>query len=1046
MVIECFNKKLLVVSLFTLLIFNISFAQSFTEWQDEKVNQINRMPMNTDFFSYDSADNAMKGDYKNSENYMSINGIWKFNWVREVSMRPTDFYKTDFNDKGWGEMPVPGMWELNGYGQPVYSNYGYAWKGNWKKNPPYVPVEDNHVGSYRRIVVIPDSWNGKQVIAHFGSVTSNMYLWVNGKFVGYSEDSKMEAEFDITPYLKKGENLIAFQTFRWCDGTYFEDQDFWRMCGVARDCYLYTRNKSVRLDDIRVTPDLDTEYNNGWLNVALDVKGSADVKMELLDADKNVVASYEGKVGGKEKVRMDVQSPNKWTAETPYLYTLLTTLNKNGRCLEVVPVNVGFRKVELKGSQVLVNGQPVLIKGVNRHEMDPDYGYVVSRERMLQDVRIMKENNINAVRTCHYPDDIYWYELCDKFGLYMVAEANLESHGMGYGSSSLSKHEEYEKAHLERNQRNIQRNFNHPSIIIWSLGNEAGDGVNFETCYKWVKNEDPSRPVQYEQANTGNNTDIFCPMYLNQAGCEKYAKSEKPEDYKPLILCEYSHAMGNSCGGFKEYWDLVRKYPKFQGGFIWDFVDQSLHGTGKNGEQIYLYGGDFNPYDASDKNFCNNGLVNPDRTPNPHMDEVKYYYQSIWVEGKDLSKGEISVFNEYFFKDLSDYYMEWNITSDGEITEEGIVKDVKVKPQQKTTVVLDYNIDDIAADEEVLLNIYFKQKRTKNLVKAGHILAKAQLCVREGVKPELGIENVTLNNQETELPKFDTSNARRLRVRGGRFAIDFSKHNGFLCRYDVDGVTMMNEGGMLIPNFWRAGTDNDYGGNVHKMYAVWRNPAIVKKSLDAEMENGMVKVTAVYDMPDVKAQLQMTYLINNAGEILVSQKLIADKNEKIANMFRFGVQMQMPEKMDYSTYYGRGPIENYADRKSSAFIGLYTQTADEQPYAYSRPQETGTKSDMRWWKQTDIAGRGLMIVAEKPFYASALHYSIESLDDGEEKDQRHFNEVQKVDYTNLCIDMMHAGISGAASWGPDAVTLPQYRVVYADYEFSFKLTPINNVY
>lgn len=428
------------------------------------------------------------------------------------------------------------------------------------------------------------------------------------------------------------------------------------------------------------------------------------------------------------------------------------------------------------------------------------------------------------------------------------------------------------------------------------------------------------------------------------------------------------------------------------------------------------------------------------------MDEVKYYYQSVWVEGKDLSKGEISVFNEYLFKDLSDYYMEWNITVDGEITEEGIVEDVKVKPQQKTTVVLDYNIDDIATDKEVLLNIYFKQKRTKNLVKAGHVLAKAQLCVREGVKPKLGIENVTINNQETELPKFDTSNARRLRVRGDRFAIDFSKQNGFLCRYDVDGVTMMNEGGMLTPNFWRAGTDNDYGGNVHKMYAVWRNPAMVKKSLDAEMENGMVKVTAVYDMPDVKAQLQMIYLINNAGEILVSQKLIADKNENIANMFRFGVQMQMPEKMDYSTYYGRGPIENYADRKSSAFIGLYTQTADEQPYAYSRPQETGTKSDMRWWKQTDIAGRGLMIVAEKPFYASALHYSIESLDDGEEKDQRHFNEVQKVDYTNLCIDMMHAGISGAASWGPDAVTLPQYRVVYADYEFSFKLTPINNVY
>ena len=592
-------------------------AQTFKEWQDPEINAINRAPMHANFFAYENAEMAAKAVKEDSKNFMSLNGTWKFFWVRNADARPTDFWKTGFNDKGWDNLQVPGVWETHGYGDPIYINVGYGWRSRFENNPPYVPTEENHVGSYRREIMVPADWKGKDIIAHFGAVSSNMYLWVNGKFVGYSEDSKLEAEFNLTPYLKPGQkNLIAFQVFRWCDGTYLEDQDFFRYTGVARDCYLYTRNKK-RIDDIRVTPDLDSEYKNGSLAINLNLKGSGNVSLELLDAQNQTVASTEVKGSGNVSTTLQVENPKKWSAETPYLYTLRATLKDGSQASEVVPVKVGFRKIELKNAQILVNGQPVLFKGADRHEMDPDGGYVVSRDRMIQDIQIMKQFNINAVRTCHYPDDNFWYELCDKYGIYVVAEANIESHGMGYGDKTLAKEPTYKKAHMERNQRNVQRGFNHPSIIFWSLGNEAGYGPNFEAAYDWIKAEDPSRAVQYEQARIEGKTDIYCPMYANYKWCEEYSKDDKYQ--KPLIQCEYAHAMGNSQGGFKEYWDLIRKYPKYQGGFIWDFVDQSIRWTGKNGKMIYAYAGDFNRMDDSgDKNFCNNGLISPDRKPNPH--------------------------------------------------------------------------------------------------------------------------------------------------------------------------------------------------------------------------------------------------------------------------------------------------------------------------------------------------------------------------------------------------------------------------------------------
>ena len=1014
------------------------FAQK-NEWQDPKVNQINRAPMHTNYFAYETEDAALKGDKEKSSNFMTLNGAWKFSWVRNADARPTDFYKTDFNDKGWGNMPVPGLWELNGFGDPIYVNIGYAWRSQFKNNPPSFPIENNHVGSYRKEIVLPADWKGKSVIAHFGSVTSNLYLWVNGQFVGYSEDSKLEAEFDITKYLKPGKNLIAFQSFRWCDGTYLEDQDFFRYSGVGRDCYLYTRN-TQRLQDIRVTPDLDAQYKDGTLNIALDIVGNVTTDLNLLNQKGEIVASASLTGSGKKSAQLNVSNPLKWTAETPALYTLVANVKSGGKLVESIPVKVGFRKVEQKNGQILVNGQAVLFKGVNRHEMDPETGYVLTRERMIQDIRIMKEFNINSVRTCHYPDYNLWYDLCDEYGLYVVAEANIESHGMGYGEETLAKNPDYAKAHMERNQRNVQRGFNHPSIIFWSLGNEAGFGPNFEACYTWIKAEDPSRAVQYEQAHGNEFTDVYCPMYLDYERSEKYCQSNPT---KPLIQCEYAHAMGNSQGGFMEYWDLTRKYPHYQGGFIWDFVDQSLR-VKRNGVDIYAYGGDFNRYDASDNNFLDNGLISPDRLPNPHMYEVGYAYQSIWTTADDLSKGTVKVYNENFFIDLSGFYAEWELLADGIVVQNGIVQDLNVAPQTTSTVKLGYSLDGICPEKEVLLNIAYKTKKGCCVLQAGHSVAKNQLVVREYKACDMKLANKTASNISVVVPKVAENDIKCLIVKGENFQIDFNKSDGYISRYDVNGLAMLNEGGTLTPNFWRAPTDNDMGANLQLKYRAWLTPGLKLKELTSKTENDQIIVNASYDMEAVSAKLNLTYLINNLGEIKVTQAMTTTKGADVSDLFRFGLQMQMPEDMSQIKYYGRGPIENYSDRKESMDIGLFKQTVCEQFYPYIRPQENGTKSDIRWWAQTNKSGNGLLFVSEAPFSASALHYTIASLDDGESKDQRHSTLVEPVDYTNVCIDKVQMGLGCVNSWG--ALPLEKYRIPYQDCTFTLIIRPVQAVY
>ena len=1026
-------RKYLTLGLATLLGLAAN-AQTFTEWQDPQVNAINRAPMHTDYFAYESSDAAQQGERTQSAYYMSLNGMWKFNWVKDADARPTGFWRADYNDKAWAEMPVPGVWELNGYGDPIYVNVGYPWREQYKNNPPQVPVENNHVGTYRRTITVPASWKGKDIIAHFGSVTSNIYLWVNGRFVGYSEDSKLEAEFDLTRYLRPGqENLIAFQVFRWCDGTYLEDQDFFRYSGVGRDCYLYARDKR-RIEDIRVTPDLDADYKDATLTVDVQLKGKARASLILKDEEGKEVAhaTTQG-----ETVTMNIEAPHKWTAETPYLYTLYAQIGELAPT-EIIPVKVGFRKIELKGSQILVNGQPVLFKGADRHEMDPDGGYVVSRERMLQDVLVMKQLNINAVRTCHYPDDSYWYDLCDRYGLYMVAEANVESHGMGYGDETLAKREDYLQAHLERNQRNVQRNFNHPAIIFWSLGNEAGYGPNFEQAYDWIKAEDPSRAVQFEQAGYSGKTDIYCPMYLDYKDCAAYCEDDSKT--KPLIQCEYAHAMGNSMGGFKQYWDLVRKYPKYQGGFIWDFVDQGIHKIGSNGKLIYAYGGDFNRFDASDINFCNNGLVSPDRVPNPHAYEVRYFYQNIWTTPADLKQGKINIYNENFFRDLSAYYLEWQVLKNGKVMRSGRIDDLQVAPRQTATMQLP--IGPTCQCAEWLLNVSYKLKSDDGILPAGFAVARDQLVLNPYKQPSLDFANQAGSNEETVPPTVRDNDSHYLIITGEDFRIEFNKYNGFLSLYEAKGLSYLKEGSVLKPNFWRAPTDNDFGAGLQNRFRVWLNPELKLTGLKQHSENGQAIVEATYDIPAVSGKLSLTYVINNQGAIKVTQQLKADKNAKVSDMFRFGMQLQMPRSFETIEYYGRGPVENYADRNHNTFLGVYRQSVESQFYPYVRPQETGNKTDLRWWRMLNIGGNGLEIVSEAPFSASALHYTIESLDEGPRKIQRHSNEIEQADLTNVCIDKAQMGLGCVNSWG--AWPLPEYRLPYQDYSFTFILTPVQH--
>lgn len=1019
----------------SLLVAGALHAQTFTEWHDAEVNEINRVPMHASFKIFDSTERA-SGKYCDADNpyRLSLNGTWRFNWVENADQRPTEFFATNYNDASWDSMEVPAMWELNGYGDPIYVNVGYAWRGNFRNDPPNVPIEQNHVGSYRRTVTVPAEWNGRDIFLNIGAAVSNVYVWVNGKFVGYSEDSHLGAAFDLTKVVVPGqENLIALQIFRWCDGSYLEDQDLWRLSGISRDVNLEARPKA-RMQDVMITPTLTNNYTDGKLDIKMQTTATvkqADVR--LVDAEGKIVAEQSVTPSkGEAALSFDVTAPAKWSAEEPNLYKVVISVSDGKQTTEAYAQRVGFRTSEIKDGLLLVNGKPILIKGANRHEVDPVKGFVMSRERMIEDIRLMKEFNLNAVRTCHYPDTPEWYDLCDEYGLYIVDEANIESHGMGYGENTLAKNPLFAKAHLERDSRMVQRDKNHPSVIIWSMGNEAGMGPNFEECYRWIRAYDPSRPIHYERAGGNEFTDIMCPMYATYDWCEKYV-TNSPK--KPLIQCEYAHAMGNSLGGFKEYWDLIRKYPHYQGGFIWDFVDQGLAQYEDDGKVSFYYGGDYNNYDATDNSFNNNGFIAADRTPQAQAYEVRRQYQSIWTTAIDLASGKVLVYNENFFIGLDKYAMVWELQQDGIVTKVGYIDNLNVAPQQGSQYTLGYTSSDICPNaKEVNLNVKYVLKEKQPLLNIGYAVAEQQFTIREyDTKAAFALKE---SSRPVKITKFEKST----NVEGYDWLIAFDRE-GYINKIEYGTMSLIAENSSLRPNFWRAPTENDLGAKLQNRFAAWRNPAMNFKKLEHKIEDGKAILVATYDMPSVKAKMTMTYTINGEGQIKVSQAMTTEKDAKVSGMFRYGMRLELPAAFNTLEYYGRGEVENYADRKSCADIGLYKQSVSEQyNERYVRPQESGTRSDLRYYNLTNTAGAGISIIAENPFSASALPYSQEDMDVSVGPAQRHSGDLKADNKTYLCFDLVQQGLGCIDSWGH--VPLPQYMVNYQDYTFNFIISPV----
>lgn len=1009
----------LLLSIACLVALPMLAADKTPVWKDPSVNQVNREPRRAHFFAFENSDKA-RGDKSASARYLSMEGMWKFCFVKDHQNAPKDFYALKYDDSKWVDFPVPGLFEINGYGDKTYKNMGYAWCTTFENNPPYIGETNNYTGSYRRTFDLPADWKGQEVFFHVGSATSNLFLWVNGRYVGYSEDAKVAAEFNITKYLKPGRNLIAMQVMRWCDGSYLEDQDFWRFTGIAREVYLYATPK-VHIQDITIGQD----YADGKGLLDVDVKvagGKADVEATLYDADGNKVT---------EGLKATVENVKPWTAETPYLYMLELQLKQGNKVLEVVRKQVGFRHIEISGGQLLVNGQPILIKGADRHELDPDGGYVVSVERMIQDIRIMKQLNINAVRTCHYPDDPRWYDLCDEYGIYLTAESNLESHGMGYKEKTLAKNEAFAKMHIERQEGNVITYKNHPSIIVWSLGNEAGYGPNFERAYDWVKAYDKTRPCQFEQARQNGKTDIFCPMYLGYEDCVKYAQGDNP---RPLIQCEYAHAMGNSMGGFKEYWDIIRKYPKYQGGYIWDFVDQGLRDKSAiTGKEIFTYGGDYGRYPASDYNFNCNGLIAPDRRLNPHAHEVGYYYQNVWITEKNLKEGQFEVYNENFFKSLDDLELVWTIRRhSGTIDVSGIA------PQQRK-LITDAELKATVArvlehhpDAEILVNFEFRSREAQPLIDKGQVLARQQFCIQPYQFPVLSDDVKTPG-----IAKEETVSYLKLTAAGTTLTI--GKWSGLIDYLDVDGKPMLLDRHSILPEFWRAPTDNDYGARFQERFAVWKSPEMKLKELDVE-DNG---AEATFELPAVKATLKLTYTLTAEGEVIIRQQLDADDEAKVAPMFRYGMQLQMPQAYNSVKYYGRGPVENYCDRHDSEFLGVYEAKVADEYFPYVRPQESGNHTDVRWFRVLNADGQGLEFYAGAPIEVSALNYLTEDLDDGPVKDKvigRHSGDLVERPLTQVHIQQRQMGLGCVNSWG--AWPREEYMLPYRDYDFTYVIKPV----
>jgi len=1014
------------------------------DWENPAVFAINKEAPRSSYIPY-----SIKSSY-----FISLNGIWKFTWAKNPSERPSDFHKDGFDISGWDDIQVPGNWELQDFGVPMYTDTEYL----FPPDPPHIPHNNNPVGSYRRDFTVPELWEDRQVFLHFAGVRSAMYVWINGEKVGYSQGSKTPAEFNITRFVHHGENSLAVEVYRFSDGSYLEDQDYWKISGIERDVFLYSRPQTY-IRDLFVHSGLDKDYRKGRLKVEVEVTtclknplDKAVLKIKLLNSkggevfpeaqikdlkfDKNgkALAVFEAKIS----------SPKKWSAETPNLYSLVLKLETgSGEAEDLLKIKIGFRKVEIKDGLLQINGEPVTLKGVNRHEHDPVSGRYVTEESMLKDIQLMKKFNINAVRTSHYPNTPLWYNLCDRYGLYVIDEANIESHGMGYDpDKTLGNKPAWKAAHLDRIVRMVERDKNHACVIIWSLGNEAGDGVNFKATYNWIKGRDPSRPVQYEMADLRPHTDIFCPMYARIHILSDYASQKRP---RPLILCEYAHAMGNSVGNLKDYWDIIYQHPQLQGGFIWDWVDQGILAETEEGKKFWAYGGDFGPENMpSSGNFCINGLVFPDRELHPSIWEVKKVYQNITASKVDLRSGKIKITNRHDFINLNRFDVLWEFKADDTILTKGKIAGPDIKPHKSKIFTLTFPEVKPEPGYEYFLDLSFRTREKTELIPAGHEAAWEQFKLPY-YKPKVltEISRVAKIRQK--------SKDRKLYMEGLNFSYIFDLKNGHFVSLNYMDTELIKSGKkegevpfFCTPNFWRAPTDNDYGNNMPQRLGIWRDAGknrIIERVESRQNSNRDIFIEVEAALPDVESKYLTSFHIFGNGEIEVSNHFVQGK-KSLPDLPRFGIQMTLRSEFDNIFWYGRGPYETYWDRKSGAKVGIYSGKVKDQYHPYIRPQENGNKTDVRWLALTNKEGIGLLVVGDPLLSVSAHHFLPEDFDSGDKKRQRHTSDLIHRDLVNLNLDYKQMGVGGDTSWG--ALPHPQYRLPAQEYSYSFKLRPFSS--
>ena len=1020
-------------------------AQTIKDWENPAVLHMNTEPPHATLFPYTDAAGALGMDPSLSPYVRSLNGDWKFHWVPKPADRPGDFYRTDFDDGSWDTIPVPSNWQLHGYGVPIYVNQPYSFR---PADPPNIPQDDNPVGSYRTTFTVPASWEGRQVFLHFKGVDSVFYLWINGQRVGYSQGSRTPAEFNITPYLVEGENQLAAEVYRYCDGSYLECQDFWRLSGIFRDVYIYSRDP-VYIRDLWVRTDLDSLYRDAELGVDVEIRNltsrniTYNIEISVLDKEEHEIDRTSSEIqasgAGTVSIHRQIINPAKWSAEEPNLYTLLLTLrDPEGKVVEVVPTRFGFREVEMKDGQLLVNGRAVLFKGVNRHEHDPDTGHYITRESMVRDIRLMKQFNINAVRTCHYPDVPEWYDLCDEYGLYLIDEANVESHGIGYApDKTLANRPEWWYAHMDRAMRMVERDKNHPSVIIWSLGNEAGDGMNTVAMSDWIHGRDPTRPVHYERAGRRTHVDMVSPMYSGVNNIIRYGSQEQE---RPLILCEYAHAMGNSTGNLFKYWDAIREYKHLQGGFIWDWVDQGLRqpvpqeyaGRKQSVERddYFAYGGDFGPPGTpSDDNFCMNGLVAADRTAHPGLYEVKQVYAPIRVRAVDLGKHEFEICNEYDFITLDHVELEWTLGGAGAFppalrTGSTIVSNLQ--PGEKRVVALDLQyLEHLKAGVEIFLNLDFRLRDDAPWARKGHIIAGEQFLISS---------NPPATDRLSGMPALQVEEGQdRVTVGGDSFTLRFTPSLGTITSFRYRDIELMEMG--PLPSFWRAPTDNDRGFGIERRMGVWRNAGSGWEITETRVERlsaQAVRIAVDASLPAVNSNYRVTYTVFGSGDLVVESSI--EPSDGLPELPRFGMQMSIPGGFETFTWYGRGPFENYVDRKKAARVGLYSGTVDEQFVDYSEPQENGNKTDVRWAALISEDGTGLMVTGLPLIEVSVHHYTTEDLDRA-----KHTHELTHREFITLNVDGMMMGLGGDNSWG--ARPHEEFRIGAEPRSFRFRIRP-----